>query len=110
MRKFYIGVAIVIGVTTATHAELIPVTVTPDVEQVFKDAATHDLLDPAAAQFRNVRFIKKALDKPTVMCAEINGKNRYGAYTGFRSIAVLGDEEHSLLSPDFAAVFCEHRR
>ncbi len=44
-----------------------------------KKAAAYDLKDPGSAQFRNIRI--SAL--PTIVCGEINGKNSYGAFTGF---------------------------
>lgn len=38
-----------------------------------------ELFDPSSAQFRNTRV--KYGEK---VCGEVNGKNRYGAYVGFR--------------------------
>ena len=42
-------------------------------------SASHDLMDPSSAQFRNVKVIKG-----DYVCGEINAKNSYGAYTGYR--------------------------
>ena len=47
-----------------------------------KKAIADTLKDPASAQFRNVRLVQY-LDG-AVICGEINGKNSYGGYVGFR--------------------------
>lgn len=47
-----------------------------------QQAVANQLKDPGAAQFRNVRLVENA--KGTVVCGELNGKNSYGAYTGFK--------------------------
>ena len=40
------------------------------------------MLDPGAAQFRKLRKIKTT--GSAQVCGEVNGKNSYGAYTGFK--------------------------
>lgn len=46
----------------------------------------HGMKDPAAAQFRNVRVISYGTGG-RLTCGEVNGKNSYGAYTGFTRFA-----------------------
>ncbi|MBX3429710.1 MAG: hypothetical protein KF779_09020 [Hyphomonadaceae bacterium] len=48
----------------------------------------HDFFDPAAAQFRNVRMIENGN-----VCGEVNGKNRFGGYVGFRPFVYWADRE-----------------
>ena len=57
------------------------------------------LLDPSAAQFRNV-FINMGSYKvgTTVICGEINSKNAYGAYVGFKRFYAVN------LEPDLNSV------
>lgn len=43
---------------------------------------SNDLKDPASAQFKNL----KVLPDGNSICIEINAKNSYGAYTGFKMI------------------------
>lgn len=43
-----------------------------------EDAAANLLRDPSSAQFRKVRT-----DGKSYVCGEINGKNGFGAYSGF---------------------------
>jgi hypothetical protein len=43
------------------------------------------LLDPASMQIRNQRLNAAG----TALCAEVNGKNKEGAYVGFRRIIVM---------------------
>lgn len=45
------------------------------------------LKDPGAAQFRNIQRVNATLTDQTrqnYVCGEVNGKNLYGAYTGFK--------------------------
>ena len=46
--------------------------------QQWIDQLTADFNDPSAAQFRNLKQNYEAL------CGEVNGKNRFGAYVGFK--------------------------
>ncbi len=46
-----------------------------------KKRLTHDFKDPASAQYRD-QFISEVAG--TVLCGEVNAKNSYGAYVGFR--------------------------
>ena len=43
-----------------------------------KSAVTADFKDPASSQFRNLKV------KLASLCGEVNSKNSYGAYTGFK--------------------------
>lgn len=53
-----------------------------------KQAAAQELLDPSSAQFRNVRVVSDVGSK--TVCGEVNGKNRYGAYAGYRRFVASG--------------------
>lgn len=46
-----------------------------------KEAVAAKLLDGESARFRNVRLVPPF--NGNIVCGEVNGKNRYGAYTGF---------------------------
>lgn len=54
-----------------------------------KSMASHDLKDPESAKFREVYFLTQdprgeARDQTKDgWCVEVNGKNSYGAYTGY---------------------------
>lgn len=48
-----------------------------------KSAASASLLDPDSAKFRSVRIAGNNV------CGEINGKNAFGAYVGFKRFAYL---------------------
>jgi len=47
-----------------------------------KHLVADSLKDPGSAQFRNVRFVKYG--PGAVICGEVNGKNSYGGYVGFK--------------------------
>lgn len=67
-----------------------------------KDAAAAVLIDPSSAQFRRVEMGRNG-----IVCGEINGKNRMGAYVGFaRFVAtpdgdVLIDPQATVTQTDF---------
>lgn len=69
--------------------------------------AAHDLIDPNSAEFREVRIVPKhgpigAFPDAPVVCGEINGKNRMGAYAGFQEFATTLDGAHRFMieTPD----------
>jgi hypothetical protein len=51
-----------------------------------KELVARDLKDPSSAQFRNVKRGERAV------CGEVNAKNSYGAYIGFRHFYVESGE------------------
>jgi hypothetical protein len=44
------------------------------------------LKDPSSAQYRNVMAVNDV--QFYVFCGEVNAKNSFGAYTGYRSLSV----------------------
>ncbi len=48
-----------------------------------EDTVAEQLNDPFSAKFRNIYKISQA-DGTVLICGEVNGKNLYGAYVGFR--------------------------
>src|SRR3989442_542272 len=64
------------------------------VEQVEKVAA-RDFKDPDTVKFRDVTFhphYEKTGELVfVVLCGEVNAKNSYGAYTGFKSFTYMGN-------------------
>ncbi|MAF87192.1 MAG: hypothetical protein CMK91_05275 [Pseudomonas sp.] len=55
-----------------------------------KSAILDRLNDPFSARFKNVKLGK---NKNLVQaCGEVNAKNGYGAYAGFRRFGILGDQ------------------
>lgn len=59
----------------------------------FKAALTANFKDPTSAQFRNV--VAYGSPKPlriSYLCGQINGKNSYGAYIGFKRFFMIGKE------------------
>ena len=50
-----------------------------------KHAVSKDFLDPNGATFRNVAFYRTSTGKTgNLVCGEVNAKNAYGAYVGYR--------------------------
>lgn len=65
-----------------------------------KEELIRDFLDPDAARFRNLYLIT---DKVRALCGEVNAKNKFGAYTGFRPFYALDQESGQIgtgVAPD----------
>lgn len=60
-----------------------------------KEAVAAQLKDPASAQFKDVRKVKD------YVCGEVNGKNAYGGYVGFKRFFVT-DLGGVFIEPDEA--------
>lgn len=60
-----------------------------------KRALAYNLKDPESAKFRNVRAGLRGKDY--MVCGEVNGKNSYGAYSGYRPFMVWGNNK---ITPD----------
>ncbi len=58
--------------------------------EALKSRLTASLSDPLSAQFRNLSL---SFDDQ-FLCGEINGKNRFGGYVGFRRFAVSDNAEY----------------
>jgi hypothetical protein len=63
-----------------------------------EEAVRHDMLDPAATQFRTVQVC--AADK-AVVTGESNAKNSFGAYTGFKPFFYSGYHVSGVEDADF---------
>ena len=79
-------VFMIVAASVGTAAIAGPVKLTAAQVAEIKEKVTHDFLDSGAAQFRDIR----AADVTTFggkvvrrVCGSVNGKNAYGAYTGF---------------------------
>jgi hypothetical protein len=85
-----------VAVATALLAgcDLIPGT-DANLEKRAKDRAAQLLIDPSSAQFRNVDA------REGVVCGEINGKNRMGAYAGFSRFYVDVGTWSAAIDPQF---------
>jgi hypothetical protein len=74
-----------------------------------KQNLERDLFDPSSAQYRNVQVVPFGPRVPlppgvpqprsVIYCGEINAKNRFGAYVGFRHFSAvpepMGPDDHA---------------
>lgn len=81
-----------------------------------KSTITRDLKDPESARFRNLGIYKSTTGKGGVsVCGEINAKNSYGAYTGYRKFVVNDDwgvidgEEGGLTYDGIGVALCHEK-
>lgn len=70
-----------------------------------KTTLTENFKDPGSAQFRNLRVVKFQTGK--LVCGEVNAKNSYGAYVGFKPFVggpikaiLLETSEYSAIDED----------
>lgn len=59
-----------------------------------RTAVADQLKDPSSAQFKDVRRVDDAV------CGEVNGKNSFGAYSGFQRFFVVDGQEPVLEPSD----------
>lgn len=52
---------------------------------IAEDITKQRLKDPSSAEFRGLRVAKNG----AVVCGEVNSKNSFGAFTGFRRVAIV---------------------
>lgn|SRR5574337_446890 len=79
-----------------------------------KKVIVRDLKDPDSAKFRDVGIYKSTTGKGGVsVCGQINAKNSYGAYNGFRGFMVAegfalieGEDRQGLNYEDLAPNLC----
>lgn len=64
-------------------------------EDAGKKLAAAVLIDPSSAQFRNVHQRHRSV------CGEVNGKNRMGAYVGFKRFVAQLDQKTALIDPEY---------
>jgi hypothetical protein len=64
-------------------------------ESKARDAVARELVDPSSAQFRNTEV------RGDMVCGEVNGKNRMGAYVGFQRFYVRTSNWDAVLDPQF---------
>lgn len=84
-----------------------------------KVAISKGLKDPSSAQFRNVflsRTDEAVWQKELIACGEINGKNSFGGYVGFRRFVIDEsemlqqiEEPNGSLMDHYWSKFCNRR-
>ncbi len=66
-----------------TPVQVTPVAASQSTLAAARSALTVSFKDPSSAQFRNERVYRLATGG-TAICGEVNGKNSFGAYIGFK--------------------------
>lgn len=69
-----------------------------------QEIAARNLKDPSSAQFRDVREARGG-----AVCGEMNGKNAFGAYTGFKRFVVRAGTSSVVTEPDEAMTEAEQQ-
>lgn len=74
---------------------------TPAQEKFAKETISREMKDPSSTQLRDVYATSRGLGDDTV-CGEVNAKNSFGAYVGFRSFVVNSDGSYYVSEPGTA--------
>jgi hypothetical protein len=93
-------VAAVLGAALASSVHAAPKEKFAAFAKEAKTAITADFLDPQAAQFRRLFVSDVVSDNGTkirYLCGEVNGKNSYGAYIGYRRFYSVTGNIHGLM-------------
>lgn len=64
-----------------------------------QEKVAYSLKDPSSAQFRSLYALSRGMGDDTV-CGEVNAKNGYGGYVGFRMFYVRNDGNIQIESTD----------
>lgn len=62
-----------------------------------KEIVAREFRDPSSLQWRDVRMVERTGDD--YLCGEVNGKNGFGAYVGFRKFVVHMERGLAHLEP-----------
>jgi hypothetical protein len=94
MKRQFLIAAILSGViATTAHKALAQapvVTVTDQEVAMGKAIVLGRLLDPSSAQFQNVTITR--VGRAAIFCGQVNAKNQFGGYTGYRPFIVFGGD------------------
>lgn len=91
MRTMLIMTALALG-----SCSQIPGT-SANLEARSRDVLSDTLFDADSARFRNLRSV--ADGKGSMICGEVNAKNKIGSYIGFRNFMVSRDERFGIVDP-----------
>ncbi len=83
-----------------------PVTLTPEMQQVAEERAMRDLRDPDSAQFRDVWAVLGLNSNTIYVCGELNDRNAFGGYVGYAPFVV---ELNSFGTAAYSADIAENR-
>jgi len=75
------------------------------------NVVTKDFKDPASAIFRNEYLVENVGENGAIgVCGQVNGKNSYGGYVGFKSYVVFGNTgliNKSKIDADLIMLMCD---
>lgn len=64
--------------------------------ELVKKSVAYDMKDPGSADFRNLKISNNTVVRKAVVCGEVNSKNSFGAYVGFRRFIADYDSNYIL--------------
>jgi hypothetical protein len=64
------------------------------------------VVDPESVRFRKVRMVSDWTPAGTMLCGEMNARNRSGGYEGFLKFVVLGGSEPVIRDDELVEAMC----
>lgn len=98
--RFHSGVAVILSsISVVGYAG-------PGIER-WKDFVREHLKDPKSAEFRNVYPSQTPKGTPAI-CGEVNSKNAFGGYTGYKPFIIFADAEMLYLEVPYIMTMWEN--
>lgn len=101
MRKLALTIALLAGLLAA-----VPLAYREYLVRTLQAPLRAAVVDPESVRFRNVRMVSDWTVEGTVMCGELNARNRFGGYEGFIKFVVLGDDEPVIRDDELVEAMC----
>ena len=59
---------------------------------LLEQVITKNMKDPESAKFQNWHYVKASKKLPATFCGQVNAKNSFGGYTGFKHFYITTDK------------------
>lgn len=76
--------SVILALGILTYASQVPAATKAELIKASQEAVREQMKDPESARFRNIKVYD------ITVCGEVNAKNSYGGYNGFKRFFVLG--------------------
>lgn len=60
---------------------------------ILEQVITKNMKDPESAKFQNWHYVKASKKLPATFCGQVNAKNSFGGYTGFKHFFITTDDK-----------------
>lgn len=72
-----------------------------------RQAVSYQLINPASAQFRELKVYPTSGEPKVSVCGQVNGQNRMGGYSGFQNFYYLVQSKEAHLAPEIPTTYAD---